>query len=125
MNVVLWGTQILLAAVFAGAGGLKVLATRQRLIDTLGDWVGKSPLASLRLLGLVEILAAAGLVLPAATGIAVVLTPIAAAGIVVVMVGAGVLHVRRGEHSHVAANVVLAVLAAFVVITGSGVYTTT
>ncbi|MFD2352402.1 DoxX family protein [Nonomuraea ferruginea] len=59
-------------------------------------------------------LAALGLILPATFGVVPILTPLAAAGLVIVMIGAAVTHGRRGEHPAIAVNVVLLVLAAFV-----------
>jgi hypothetical protein len=59
-------------------------------------------------------LGAAGLILPAATGIAPWLTPLAGLGLVLTMVGAALTHARRGEYSNIGTNIVLLVLAAFV-----------
>jgi hypothetical protein len=69
---------------------------------------------AVKAIGAVEILAALGLVLPAVTGIAPVLVPLAALGLVVVMIGAAVVHARRGENQLIVPNVVLLVLAAVV-----------
>ncbi|WP_326641060.1 DoxX family protein [Streptosporangium sp. NBC_01755] len=55
-----------------------------------------------------------GLILPALTGVLPVLTPLAAAGLVVTMIGAIIVHVRRKEYSALVMNLVLLVLAAFV-----------
>ncbi|MFE9449728.1 DoxX family protein [Streptomyces sp. NPDC006739] len=52
--------------------------------------------------------------LPAATGIAVVLTPLAAVGLAVVMVLAGAFHIRRGEYSAIGLNAVLLALSVVV-----------
>ncbi|MFD0475128.1 DoxX family protein [Nonomuraea thailandensis] len=68
----------------------------------------------LKVLGAIEVLGAAGLILPAVTGIAPVLVPVAAVGVVVLMVGAMVTHLRRGEVSSAAGNLVYLALAAFV-----------
>jgi uncharacterized membrane protein YphA (DoxX/SURF4 family) len=65
--------------------------------------------------GFLELLAALGLILPGLLHIAPVLTPLAAAGLVVIMVGALVTHARRNERSAMAVNVVLLVLSAVVV----------
>jgi hypothetical protein len=69
---------------------------------------------TLRLIGLTELAAALGLILPAATGIAVWLTPLAACGIALIMVLAAGLHARRKEPSGIATNVVLLALAVLV-----------
>jgi predicted Na+-dependent transporter len=68
----------------------------------------------LRLIGVTEFAAALGLILPAATDIAVWLTPLAACGIALIMVLAMGLHARREEPTAIATNVVLLVLAVLV-----------
>lgn len=55
-----------------------------------------------------------GLILPAATGSLPWLTPLAAVGLALTMVGAAIAHLRRGEYSHIIVNVVLFGLAVFV-----------
>lgn len=77
-------------------------------------WVDDISTPTLRFIGVVEFLAALGLVLPALTGIAPILTPLAATGIAVIMVLAIGVHARRKEPSGIVANVVLLVLAAVV-----------
>ncbi|HEX2705221.1 MAG TPA: DoxX family protein, partial [Candidatus Lustribacter sp.] len=67
-----------------------------------------------RFIGVVELLAAIGLILPAATGIAPVLTPLAATGLAVIMVLAAVTHLRRKEASALPINAGLFVLAVLV-----------
>ena len=62
-----------------------------------------------------EILGAIGLILPAVTGILPWLTPVAATGLALTMVGAMITHGRRGEYSGIGVNLVLSVLALFVV----------
>jgi hypothetical protein len=69
---------------------------------------------TVRVIGVVELLGAIGLILPAATGIAPVLTPIAATGLALTMVLAAATHIRRKEPSGVAFNAVLFALAVFV-----------
>ncbi|MFI6781208.1 DoxX family protein [Micromonospora sp. NPDC050276] len=93
MNVVLWIIQILLAAVFAGVGLAKLTQPKEKLRDVM-RWVDPVPPSQVKALGTVEALAAAGLVLPGLTGIATVLTPLAAVGVVIVMVGGILVHLR-------------------------------
>jgi uncharacterized membrane protein YphA (DoxX/SURF4 family) len=114
MNTVLWTLQILLAAVFAGAGAVKLIQPREQLAKTLGGWVDEFPASMLKPLGLAELLGAVGLVVPPLVGITPVLTPVAASGLVVTMIGAIVTHARRREFPNVAVNVVLAVMAVVV-----------
>ena len=107
MNIVLWTLQALLALVFVGAGGVKTTLPLPSLAAKLGGWVHQVPLSLIRLVGVAEILGAAGLVLPRAFDVDSFLTPIAAVGLAVTMVGAIVIHGRRGETKEVSTNVVL------------------
>jgi hypothetical protein len=67
------------------------------------------------LIGLLEVLGATGLILPAVTGILPGLTPLAALGLALTMIGAMLTHLRRKELPMIAVNFVLLALAAFVV----------
>ena len=80
MNVFLWVLQIALAALFAMAGVLKVSRPKEKLVADL-PWVEDFSAGTVRLIGGLELLAAIGLILPAATGIAPVLTALAATGL--------------------------------------------
>jgi uncharacterized membrane protein YphA (DoxX/SURF4 family) len=114
MNTLLWTLQIVLAAVFAGAGATKLVQSPAQLAKTLGGWVDDFPASLLKPLGLAEVLGAIGLIVPLLVGIAPILTPVAASGVVVTMIGAIVTHARRRELPNVAVNVVLAVMAVVV-----------
>ena len=114
MNIALWIVQILLALAFAMAGIMKVTQPIDRL-ETRMEWVKDVGPRGVPLIGSLEILGAIGLILPAVTGILPWLTPVAAAGLALTMVGAMITHGRRGEYSNIGVNVVLLVLALFVV----------
>ncbi len=114
MNLALWIVAIVLAAVFTGSGLMKQLVPKDKLVTSGQGWAQDFSPASIRLIGLAEILGAIGLVLPAAVHIAPILVPLAAIGLILVMVGAAVVHSRRNEPMNVAVNVVLIALAAFV-----------
>ncbi|GAA0829692.1 DoxX family protein [Streptosporangium amethystogenes subsp. fukuiense] len=114
MNVALWGAQILLAVMFLIAGLTKATQPRENLIARLGGWVEDFSAGQIKGIGILEVLAGIGLVLPAFTGILPVLTPLAAAGLVITMIGAIVVHVRRKEYSALVMNLLLLALAAFV-----------
>jgi len=114
MNIALWIVQILLALAFAMAGIMKVTQPIDRL-ETRMEWVKDVGPRGVPLIGSLEILGAIGLILPAVTGILPWLTPVAAAGLALTMVGAMITHWRRGEYSGIGVNVVLLVLALFVV----------
>jgi uncharacterized membrane protein YphA (DoxX/SURF4 family) len=113
MNIALWVAQILLALAFAAAGIVKATQPTERLATNMG-WVEDVAPRTVRLIGILEILGAIGLILPAVTGIWPWLTPLAAAGLVMTMVGAMIVHGRRGEFSSTWINIVLLALAAFV-----------
>lgn len=113
MNTSLWIVQGILAALFALTGALKTTRPKEKLAAML-PWVADFSPATVRLIGVVELLAALGLVLPATFGVATVLTPLAATGLAMTMVLAAIVHVRRGEPSAAAVNLVLLALAGFV-----------
>lgn len=113
MNIALWIVQGLLAAMFLMAGIAKSTQPREKLLKQL-PWVEDFSTPVVRLIGVSELAAGLGLVLPAATGIAPVLTPLAAVGLVVIMLAAMVVHGRRKEVQGIVVNVVLLVAAAFV-----------
>lgn len=113
MNTVLWILQIVLAAAFGLAGIGKLTQPKEKLQERMG-WVEDYSANTVKLIGTAELLAAIGLILPAATGILPWLTPLAALGLVVIMVLAIPVHLRRHETPMVVVNVVLALLAAFV-----------
>jgi uncharacterized membrane protein len=113
VNTVLWILQGVLAAAFLMAGVLKLTQPKDKLAPKL-PWVEDFSTGTVRLIGLAELLGALGLILPAATGIAPLLTPLAAAALAVVMVLASIVHARRKEPSGIAFNAVLFVLAAII-----------
>ena len=95
-STLFWIGQGLLAAVFALTGAMKLVVPRERLQVRM-HWARTWPRARIRLLGLAELAGALGLVLPRATGIAPLLTPLAAACLGFLMVGAVQTHRRLGE----------------------------
>ncbi|MEW1841829.1 DoxX family protein [Nonomuraea angiospora] len=114
MNVVLWIIAGLLALAFAGAGLMKLSQPKEKLAASGLAWTEDFSAGAVKGIGALELLAAIGLILPAALGIVPVLTPLAAAGLVIVMIGAAVVHARRKEYQGIAINAVLLVLAAVV-----------
>jgi uncharacterized membrane protein YphA (DoxX/SURF4 family) len=107
MNLFLWILQIALAVVFTGSGIAKSTMSRDRLIATGQTGVAVFPMPVVRFTAACELLAVLGLILPWATGIARVLTPIAALGLCVVMIGAAVSHTRLREPRNVFFNALL------------------
>ena len=115
MNIVLWILQGVLAVLFLFAGLTKVSQPKAKLASAMA-WVEDFPAGTVKLVGALEVLGAIGLILPWATGIAPVLTPIAALGLVAIMVGAVVTHLRRKEYQPIVINIGLAVAALVVAI---------
>jgi uncharacterized membrane protein YphA (DoxX/SURF4 family) len=115
MNVVLWIVQGLLAAAFLLSGAGKLARSKEQLGgDPRMAWAQDFSQPTIRLIGALEVAAALGLILPAVTGIATVLTPLAATGLAGIMAGAAYTHFRRGEKQAIVINVVLGLLALFV-----------
>ena len=114
MGIALWVVQVLLALAFLGAGATKLSQPKEKLLKNMA-WVEDFSQRTVRLIGTLEVLGAIGIVLPALTGILPWLTPLAALGLVLLMIGAALTHLRRTEYGYIAMNVVLLVLAAFVV----------
>lgn len=113
MNVVLWVLQVFLGIAFLWSGLPKAIRDRGQLLER-APYVEDLSDAQVTTIGILEVAGGLGVILPAATGIAPVLTPIAALGLVVVMAGAALLHVRRREPQGVAATLVIGALAAVV-----------
>lgn len=113
MNIALWVVQGLLAVMFLMAGIMKASKAKEELAERMA-WVNDFSASTIKTIGILEILAAIGLILPWATNILPWLTPVAAVALVLTMIGAAITHVRRSEFSNVGMNVMLLVLAAFV-----------
>ncbi|WP_335971126.1 MULTISPECIES: DoxX family protein [Streptomycetaceae] len=111
MHVAYWVLAVLLAVFYAYSGGKKLVQDRDRLRPMMG-WVDQVPMARVRAIGAVELLGALGLLLPPLTGVAVGLAVAAAIGLALVQVGAGALHLSRGEVREIGLNVALLVVAA-------------
>lgn len=115
MNIALWIAAGVLAAVALTGGISKAFVPKARLAAAPGGgWTGDASDGFVKSLGVLEILAAIGLILPAALDIAPILVPIAATGLVIMMIGAIVVHVRRKENQPLPINIVLLLLCAFV-----------
>jgi DoxX-like protein len=116
METALWFAQSLLAAIFLVTGLTKLIVPRRRLAAGPMRWAAEVSDARFRTIGLLEVLGAAGLVLPGVLGIATILTPLAAVGLALTMVGAIATHVRFGEMNRLAVPVVLLALTLFVAV---------
>ncbi len=113
MNTALWIAQGLVALIMALAGLMKLGLSRERLARRI-HWAGSWSRLRIKLLGLAEVAGSIGLLLPAATGIAPFLTPLAAACLGVLMVGA--VRTHRQLHENVVAPAILGVLCIFIAV---------
>jgi hypothetical protein len=115
MNLTLWIAAGLLAAVALTGGISKTLVPKEKLAAANGGgWTEDASVGFVKTLGVLEVLAAVGLILPAALDIAPVLVPVTAICWVLLMVGAMITHGRRGESKFVALNLIYLALAAFI-----------
>ena len=97
MLIALWVVNVLLAAAMLGAGMMKALKPKPAIVASGLAWAEDFAPASIKAIGALEVVGAVGLIAPLATGIAPALSPIAAVGLAVVMIGAVVVHARRKE----------------------------
>ncbi len=115
MNIVLWVLQGVLGAAFIAAGLMKATQPKEKLPAAM-TWTQRYGAGTIKFIGVMELLGGLGLILPWATGIAPVLTPIAAVGLLVVMLLAAVDHVRAKEYSVLPVNLVLGGIALVIAI---------
>jgi hypothetical protein len=109
INVVLWVIQTLLALLFLFSGGVKLAMPIEPMAQQAG-----MPGTFLRFIGVMEVLGAIGLILPGLLRIRTFLTPLAAAGLVIIMIGATVIVFRMHGALQALTPAVTGVLAAFV-----------
>lgn len=114
MNIALWITQGILAAMFAMAGVMKSTQPIDKLLKSGVTWADRFPLTTVRLIGLCELLGALGLILPWLLNIVAVLTPVAALALAFVQLLAIFHHAKHKESKAIVFNIVLLSLAAFV-----------
>lgn len=117
MNLTYWILQGLLAAVMAMAGAMKASQGKDKLsADPKMAWVEDFSDGAVRGIGALEVAGAAGLILPWALDVARALTPIAAVGVAVLMAGAAIIHLRRGEAAATVPPLVLGAIAVVIAI---------
>ena len=109
MNVALWIVQGLLAALFVFAGGMKLVLPIEKMQDPVA-----LPGLFLRFIGVCELLGGIGLILPSLLRIRPGLTPLAAAGLIVIMIGAVVLSVIYMGVASALIPLLVGILAAFI-----------
>ena len=115
MDLALWIAAGLLAVVALTGGVSKAFVPKERLAAAHGgEWTADASAGFVKGLGVLELLAALGLILPAVTGIAPVLVPVTAVCWVLLMVGAMITHVRHGSAKLVTLNLAYLAVAAFI-----------
>ena len=112
-NVMLWVAQILLALFFLAAGVYHGLLPIEEAARS-APWADDLPVPLVRFIGFSELAGALGVVLPRLTGFRPYLTPLAALGLMTIMVLAALFHVWRGEAAIIGMHLVVAAIAAFV-----------
>lgn len=113
LNITLWILQVLLAFMYLSAGVMKTFGNLHEIVKSI-FWVLSVPAPLVRFIGVSELLGGTGLFLPAILRIRPQLTALAAAGLSLVMVGANIFHIARGEFFVLPMTLTLLVLAAFV-----------
>jgi len=113
MNIVLWIVQGVLAAMYLMAGYTKSFQPLDVAAKRV-NWIPDVPPGLVRFIGVTELLAAIGLIVPAITGILPWFTPLAAPGLMLAMFSAAIFHLTRREYPAIGFVVVLFALAAFV-----------
>jgi len=112
IHITLWMAQILLAATMLMGAVFKFMPISQ--VSAMMPWMGETPPWGVRALGMIDLIGAVGLILPALLRINPILTPWAAVGVVALMLCASVFHISRGEASDIGINIFAALLAVYV-----------
>ena len=121
VNIFLWILQSVLAAFFALSGLAKAFQPKEKVIVKAPVLEDYAP-GTIRFIGGAELAGAVGLILPAALGIAALLTPTAALGLAVMMLLGAIVHLRREEPAGVVMTMVLCLSAAAVCVLRFGPY---
>jgi hypothetical protein len=114
VNIALWIIAGLLAAVFLASGVVKLIQPKEKLAASGMSFVEDFSAGAVKAIGALEILGAVGLILPAVLDIVPVLVPLAATGLVLLMVGAFITHLRGREAQGIVVTLILLALAVFV-----------
>ena len=112
MHIALWVAQIVLAAFFIMGAIMKFLPIEK--MSQMMPWMGEVPALAVRLLGVVDLLGALGLLIPSMLRIRPRLTPVAAVCIITLMLCAIIFHISRNEAHAIGVNIFSIALAAFI-----------
>ena len=113
LNITLWIVQGLIASLMLMNAYMK-LAMPISELSGVYKWTGELPEKIVRLLGVIDLLGGVGIILPALLKIKPSLTPLAAVGIILLMISATIFHTSRGESSVITFNIIVILLAGFV-----------
>ena len=107
MNIALWIIACVAAVAYAIGGASQLLMTKEkyRSLAASQHWVDDFGAGHIKAIGITKIIGAIGLVLPAVVGIAPVLVPLAACGLMLVMTGAATTRFRRSEWKYLVGDV--------------------
>ena len=113
LHIILWVAQIILGGMFIMAGTMK---STQPIVDLSKSvpWTANVPSVLVRFIGVSELLGGIGLILPSLLRIKPILTPVAAIGILLIMVFALVYHIMNGETNVIGINIAFGLVAAFI-----------
>lgn len=110
----LWIVQLLLGFTFISVGVVKLIMPVERLMEMGAEYAAVLPSALLLFIGLAELLGGIGVIVPALLRIKPWLTPLAALGLLAIMVLAFGYHVQHSEWHALPINTILGAMAAFV-----------
>ena len=113
LNISLWIAQTLLASTLLFGGATKLFQPIEQ-VSAMWPWTGQIPIELVKFTGIIDLLGAIGLILPALLRIKPILTPMAAIGTLALMICASIFHISRGEASQIAPNIVFASIAIFI-----------
>lgn len=116
MNIALWIITVLAAAAYLVGGGAQILLTKQRYraLGASQHWVDDFDAGHIKAIGVTKLVGAVGLVLPGIVGVAPVLVPLAACGLMLVMAGAATTRFRRSEWKYMVGDVIYLAVFAFI-----------
>ena len=126
MNATLWTITIVAALAYAAGGASLLLMSRQRYRSLAAGqhWVDDFGDGHLAAIAVIKLIGAVGLVLPAATGTAPMLTPVAACGLALFMAGAATTRFRRSEWPAMVGDIAFIAMFAFLAWGWSGAVVT-
>ena len=121
MKILVWIIQVLVALAFLGAGLMKLFTPYAELLaDPNTAWAGDFSATQIKIISLLEVLGALGLIIPMFVAKLKVLVPVAAIGLALTMIGAIITHLGRDES--VTINIILFALAAYIAWSRSGFF---